>query len=80
MEWNRTYGGPEFDTARSVIVTSDGGYALAGTKQNKFWLAKTDEYGYIPEFPSWTPLLVMAASLAAMTAGYRHNLKKAIEK
>jgi hypothetical protein len=30
VEWNQTYGGESFDGARSLIVTSDGGYALAG--------------------------------------------------
>ena len=32
MEWNRTYGGPQFDAAHSVIVTSDGGFMIAGYK------------------------------------------------
>jgi len=63
----------------SVIQTSDGGYALAGTKNNDFWLAKTDEYGVIPEFPSWTLLLVMIVGLATLIALYRHNLKKTTE-
>ncbi|MHC3128714.1 MAG: hypothetical protein IBV52_01370 [Candidatus Bathyarchaeota archaeon] len=71
--WSNTY---DADAINSVIQTSDGGYALAGTKQNKFWVAKTDEYGVIPEFPSWTPVLVMVASLTAVIAVYRYNLKK----
>jgi len=37
----------------SLVVTLDGGYALAGQKDNDFWLAKTDENGIIPEFPAW---------------------------
>jgi len=41
MEWNRTYGGMESDMVRSLIVTSDGGYALAGSA----WLIKTDTQG-----------------------------------
>jgi len=28
--WNQTYGGPNDDQARSVVVTSDGGYAVGG--------------------------------------------------
>ena len=28
--WNRTYGGADWDVAYSVVLTSDGGYALAG--------------------------------------------------
>jgi hypothetical protein len=52
MEWNRTYAGPQFDAAHSVIVTSDGGFMIAGYRdyqanyvKAKFWLIKTDEYG-----------------------------------
>jgi len=71
--WSRTY---DAETVNSVIKTSDGGYTLAGTKHNDFWLAKTDEYGVIPEFPSWTPVLVMVVALVAMIAVYRYNLKK----
>ncbi len=65
MEWNRTYAGKEGDMtvllagsddiACSVIATSDGGYALAGTTNadfksfypmnTDFWLVKTDALG-----------------------------------
>jgi hypothetical protein len=30
MEWNQTYGGPEYEEALALVQTSDGGYALAG--------------------------------------------------
>jgi hypothetical protein len=63
MEWNRTYGG----SANALVKTSDVGYALAGyapigAGTYDFWLAKTDEHGFIPEFPSWIilPLFLMA--------------------
>jgi hypothetical protein len=46
MEWKQTTGG----VAHVLVETSDGGYALAGTKNDDFWLAKTDEKGFIPEF------------------------------
>jgi len=67
MIWNRTYGGAEDDIAHSLVVTSDGGFAIAGETSSfgagdsDFWLVKTDEYG-IPEFPSWAilPLLLLA--------------------
>jgi hypothetical protein len=54
MEWNKTYGGEDHDEARSLVATSDGGYALAGyTGWNDthpfhtgdFWLIKTDALG-----------------------------------
>jgi hypothetical protein len=67
MEWNRTYGGANYDFANSVVQTSDGGYAIAGNTLSfgagdyDFWLIKTNEQG-VPEFPSWIilPLLIMA--------------------
>ncbi len=45
MEWDQKYGGPYHDSPNALIVTSDGGYALAGDLYNDFWLFKTDEYG-----------------------------------
>lgn len=45
-EWTRTYGGDDLDQARSVVETSDGGYALAGwtesfgARSGDFWLIK----------------------------------------
>ena len=50
-EISKTYGGSETDQVRSVVQTSDGGYALAGRTEsfgsNGFdaWLIKTDENG-----------------------------------
>jgi len=54
MQWNHTYGGSRWDEAASVIQTSDGGYALAGTTNSlsdetyiphDCWLVKTDSDG-----------------------------------
>ena len=47
MEWNQTYGGSSLDEAYSLVATSDGGYAIAGTTKSfgagdqDFWLVKT---------------------------------------
>lgn len=49
--WNRTYGGADYDHARSVVQTVDGGYAIAGDTYSfgaglsDFWLVTTDSYG-----------------------------------
>jgi len=49
--WDRTYGGSGFESARSIIQTTDGGYALAGVTasnekgSNDFWIIKLDELG-----------------------------------
>jgi hypothetical protein len=50
MQWNKTYGGESWDGAYSLIVTSDGGYALAGYTTPvgegwNLWLIKTDSLG-----------------------------------
>ncbi len=80
IEWNQTYGGLEDDDANSLIVTSDGGYAFAGstgsfgTDDYDFWLIKTDEYGIVPEFPSWTPLLITLVAVVVFVVVYRRKL------
>ena len=51
MQWSKTYGGAGDDEARSLIQTSDGGYALAGWTDSfggggyDFYLVKTDSAG-----------------------------------
>jgi hypothetical protein len=53
MLWNKTYGGPDNEAANSpnsLVVTSDGGLALAGYtgvfyEHLDFWLVKTDSNG-----------------------------------
>ena len=53
VEWNQTYGGTWYDEAASLVVTSDGGYALAGITDEfgassiDFWLVKTDSAGNV---------------------------------
>jgi hypothetical protein len=44
MLWNQTYGTGD-NSARSVVQTSDGGYALAGYSHGDFSLVKTDSAG-----------------------------------
>ena len=56
IEWNQTYGGANSSIAYSLVETSDGGYALAGSSGSPlyfpigsgttdFWLVKTDAIG-----------------------------------
>jgi hypothetical protein len=56
MEWSRTYGGDSYDKSCSLVVASDGGYAIAGSTwfidysdggQWDFWLIKTDALGNV---------------------------------
>jgi len=51
IQWNKTYGGPKWDKAHSVVQTSDGGYAVAGETWSfgagdwDFLLVKTNSDG-----------------------------------
>ena len=56
--WNKTHGRPTVGSsgqlsAQSVIETSDGGYALTGTRDYDFWLIKTDGNGDILFFQNY---------------------------
>jgi hypothetical protein len=50
-QWDKTFGGTDWDVALSVQQTSDGGYILAGKTNSygaglgDFWLVKTDSNG-----------------------------------
>ena len=74
MEWNRTYGESDLNVAYSLVVTSDGGYAMAGETRSlgstsaDFWLVKTDETGFIPEHSSFIlSSLLMTVTLVIVT-------------
>ncbi len=49
--WNRSYGGNYLDYGKSVLQTSDGGYALSGSTysfgagNHDAWLVRTDMFG-----------------------------------
>jgi hypothetical protein len=45
VEWEKTFGGPYQDFVYSVIQTSDGGFAIAGTMNDKATVVKVDSAG-----------------------------------
>ncbi|MHA2030921.1 MAG: hypothetical protein ACW99Q_16195, partial [Candidatus Kariarchaeaceae archaeon] len=53
ITWNQTYGGTLTDSAKGLVQTSDGGYAIAGQTSSygagggDIWLVKTDGDGTI---------------------------------
>jgi len=53
IEWQHTYGGPEWDTARSVHQTNDNGYIVAGNTRSfgsgldDLWILKLDSTGQV---------------------------------
>jgi hypothetical protein len=91
IEWSRTYGGPERDSAESLVQTSDGGYVLAGFTlsfgyvgsdiylESDIWLVKTDEQG-IPEFPSWTSMFFILTVFLIALAIYKSRFTKKREE
>ena len=81
-EWNMTYGGPGEDRAFSVVQAADGGYALSGPTESygagsrDFWLIKTDEFGVVPEFPSYLLALLILPLLAGTLYVKKELLKR----
>jgi hypothetical protein len=53
IEWQRTYGGKDFDVSRSIELTPDGGYIVAGWSKSfgvrwgDYWIIKLDSDGKI---------------------------------
>ncbi|GAI13792.1 unnamed protein product, partial [marine sediment metagenome] len=51
LVWSKTFGGSDYDEARSIIQTDDGSYAIAGftvledTGDRNVWVIKIDKEG-----------------------------------
>jgi len=76
MFWSRAFGGTGSDGIRSVVQTSNGGYALAGytysfgVGDSDMWLIKTDQRGDI----AWSGISVYVAVWGLdILAIYRDN-------
>lgn len=84
IHWNSTYDGLGDNKALFAVEINDGGYAMAGTTRSTdegahydIWFARVDASGaIIPEFPSWTPMLILLTLLAVALAIYKRRLPK----
>jgi hypothetical protein len=81
MQWNQTYSGGAVLGLPSLVQTTDGGFAFSGAKGHfesgdwDFWLVKTDEMG-IPEFSSWSILVVGLSIVLVLSIIFRQKIKK----
>ncbi len=61
-DWDKTYGGEGWERAKSVQVTADGGYVMAGSATvngvSRAWLLKTDADGNL----MWDKMFAQEAS------------------
>jgi N-acetylneuraminic acid mutarotase len=81
--WSTGASMPDTRIGLAVAAVNDTVYAVGGSPgygeiQYEPPTATTWQYipvGYIPEFPSWTPLLIALVAVVAVTAIYRRRLR-----
>jgi len=77
--WATATAMPTPRSSFSIAVINDVLYAIGGVLGNNSKAATNEQYtpaGYIPEFPSWTPLLIMLLAVIAVAVIYRRILTK----
>jgi len=65
----------------AVAVVNDEIYAIGGIKEENYQMIVNEKYtpaGYIPEFPSWTPLLIALVAVVAVAVVYRKKLQNRV--
>lgn len=85
-QWNRTYGGFDFDNAYSVSQTSDNGFIITGDTwsygagRSDMWLIKTDGTGaeqwnrtYGGSLEDYAETLVITSDNSYVIAGYTNS-------
>jgi N-acetylneuraminic acid mutarotase len=80
-------GAPMFSARLELVIANvnDTLYAIGGESlndENKWDYSYANEkytpIGYIPEFPSWTPLLIMLVAVVTVAIFYRRSLHKGL--
>jgi hypothetical protein len=64
----------------SVAVVDDELYAIGGKTEEDTYSVVNEKYtphGYIPEFPFWTPILIMLVAVMALSVIYKRKLQSA---
>ena len=74
-EWQRSFGGVPRDAAHALVLTSDGGFALAGWSESfsggdRFWIIKTGSSGAL-QWSTAHPLTADSTSPGPVFAGAR---------
>ena len=86
LTWDRIYGGNNSDWAKSLIQTTDGGYAVAGSTYSygagdaDFWVIKLDHQGntiwdktYGGSDSDWAQSLIQTTDGGYMVAGWTRS-------
>ncbi|MCK5370515.1 MAG: hypothetical protein KAQ62_18260 [Cyclobacteriaceae bacterium] len=47
FQWQKTFGGTNSDYGRAVVLSSEDGFVITGTKDNELYLIKTDANGNV---------------------------------
>jgi len=75
--WTNAISMPTPRCGLSVAVVNDELYTIGGSNGDGY-LYVNEKYtpiGYIPEFPSWTPLLIMLVAVVIVAVVYRQKLQ-----
>jgi len=87
LVWIKTFGGSDYDDARSIIQTDDGGYAVAGftvsedTGDRDVWVIKLDKKGnkiwdktFGGTSEDWANSLIQTEDRGYMVAGWTSSM------